>query len=426
MFWLWITRALQRNSECRSLLSRSSREADDERREHTVSTTNQQRRAQHKRQRHSKQRQRAWQARGAEHDRYDPGGAEDFLETVAVAYADSGRLSLLWLDEASRIKDLDDMLSALLARHWTAAQGRGWDEPLARRGLRKLGAEHAQALFEGEPLPLRDRLALLGWVIRLPTIPTVTRRRAEGDTRILDRVRALLAKAESTQYPEEADAFTAKAQQLITEHCLQEALSGAAASDEPGLVRILADDPYADARSLLITVVATANRCRAVWLDRFGFATVVGYASDLDAVEVIHSSLLVQATRSMALAGSGGRQQRSPSFRRSFLFAFASRIGERLFAAQELGLESVADDRLLPVLSRRDSRVEDVTNELFPHLVEQAASITNGHGWAAGMSAADHANLLPFEGVEPVRTETSPSGRPAAGNLSDAGVIVSG
>ena len=42
----------------------------------------------------------------------------------------------------------------------------------------------------------------------------------EERDRILDKVRALLAKAESTQYAEEAAAYTAKAQELIATHAI--------------------------------------------------------------------------------------------------------------------------------------------------------------------------------------------------------------
>jgi hypothetical protein len=41
---------------------------------------------------------------------------------------------------------------------------------------------------------------------------------ADLDQRMLDRVRALLAKAESTDFPQEADAFTARAQELMARH----------------------------------------------------------------------------------------------------------------------------------------------------------------------------------------------------------------
>nr|MDT0667092.1 DUF2786 domain-containing protein [Micromonospora sp. DSM 115978] len=71
---------------------------------------------------------------------------------------------------------------------------------------------------------------VLNLLVGLPVLPTLcpppgtARRqagrpvRSAGDLRVLDRVRALLAKAESTEFTEEADALTAKAQQLIAQH----------------------------------------------------------------------------------------------------------------------------------------------------------------------------------------------------------------
>lgn len=41
---------------------------------------------------------------------------------------------------------------------------------------------------------------------------------------MLDKIRALLAKAESTQFPEEAQALTAKATELIAKYGLEEAI----------------------------------------------------------------------------------------------------------------------------------------------------------------------------------------------------------
>ena len=42
--------------------------------------------------------------------------------------------------------------------------------------------------------------------------------------RIYDKIRALLAKAESTEYPDEAAVYTAKAQELIATHAIDMAL----------------------------------------------------------------------------------------------------------------------------------------------------------------------------------------------------------
>ena len=55
------------------------------------------------------------------------------------------------------------------------------------------------------------------------------RRAGRSGSRMLDRVRALLAKAESTTFPAEAEALTGKAQELIARHSIDEALLAAAA-----------------------------------------------------------------------------------------------------------------------------------------------------------------------------------------------------
>ncbi|TNH30278.1 DUF2786 domain-containing protein, partial [Micromonospora orduensis] len=138
--------------------------------------------------------------------------------------------------------------------------------------------------------------------------------RAAGTARsgspMLDRVRALLAKAESTTFPAEAEALTGKAQELIARHSIDEALlaAGSTTGDLPGGVRLSTDPPYAGAKALLVQEVAAANRCEAVWSDDLGFTTVLGWPADLVAVELLYTSLLVQATAAMLR----GRAERRP------------------------------------------------------------------------------------------------------------------
>src|SRR6476646_1454927 len=99
---------------------------------------------------------------------------------------------------------------------------------------------------------------------------------------MLERVRALLSKAESTTFPEEADALTAKAQELMARHAIDQAMvdaGGTGAGGRTGLPtsrRIWIDNPYADGKSLLFNHVAVANRCRAVFFRSLGFMTVIG------------------------------------------------------------------------------------------------------------------------------------------------------
>jgi hypothetical protein len=127
-----------------------------------------------------------------------------------------------------------------------------------------------------------------------------------ADQRVLTRVRALLAKAESTGYAEEAEALSAKAQQLMARHSLERAVVDAAGADGPQPAtarRIWLDNPYVGHKALLVHATASANRCRTVLYEKIGFITVLGDEVDLEAVELLSTSLLMQATRAMLAAG---------------------------------------------------------------------------------------------------------------------------
>lgn len=230
-----------------------------------------------------------------------------------------------------------------------------------------------------------------------------------GDQRMLDRVRALLAKAESTGFPEEAEAFTAKAQELMARHSIDHALLAAstAAAEEPAGRRIGIDNPYEAPKALLLDAVASANACRAVWSKDFGFATVMGYPTDLDAVELLYTSLLVQATTAIVHAGTRrDRYGRSStrSFRQSFLTAYAQRIGERLRGAtenvsREARRQPGAAANLLPVLAARDDAVRGAFETMFPALSTRTVAVSNLEGWASGRASADRASLGPSQAL---------------------------
>ncbi|MFF2075671.1 DUF2786 domain-containing protein [Kitasatospora sp. NPDC058162] len=240
--------------------------------------------------------------------------------------------------------------------------------------------------------------------VRRPTGPVT------GEPRMLARIRALLAKAESTEFPEEAEALTAKAQQLMAQHSIDDALLAAAGADRntPAALRIGVDNPYEGPKTMLLDAVAAANRCRVVWAKEFGFCTVIGFDGDLDGVELLYTSLLVQATHALNKAGSG-KDSRSKAFRQSFLVAYAARIRERLTAATERATSDAAagrhlredgteeqllpDERLLPALAARSAAVDDEVGRLFPKLVSQRVRVSDGEGWAAGRAAADRAAL---------------------------------
>ncbi|MFI0483628.1 DUF2786 domain-containing protein [Actinomadura sp. 9N215] len=233
-----------------------------------------------------------------------------------------------------------------------------------------------------------------------PSASTASRDRArEVDQRILGKVRALLAKAESTEFPEEAEALSARAQELMARHSIDHAVLAAETGDTGGPAgrRIPVDNPYDAPKAVLLTVVADANRCRAVWHRELGFSTVLGFPADLAAVEMMFTSLLVQATSAMVHAGprrdARGRS-RTRSFRHAFLNAYAARIGERLREAANRAAAGAGGKDLLPVLAARDRAVEQAVDTMFPNLAKgRSGSVSNYEGWVAGRAAADLASL---------------------------------
>ncbi|MET8101489.1 DUF2786 domain-containing protein [Streptomyces sp. NPDC005236] len=248
-------------------------------------------------------------------------------------------------------------------------------------------------------------LELYRLLLRLPSIepldaPTALAAAAGAprETRMLTRIRALLAKAEATGFPEEAEALSAKAQELMARHSIDEALLAARthAKDAPGACRIGVEPPYETAKAVLLDAVAGANRCRAVWNDALCFSTVVGFEPDLEAVELLYTSLLVQATVAMAKAEAAqraGGRKRTKTFRQSFLAAYAHRIGDRLASVAEEQV-TVTEGDLLPVLAARDVAVADHLDRMFPETVTtRMRGVTDEAGWHEGAAAADRAQV---------------------------------
>ncbi len=212
---------------------------------------------------------------------------------------------------------------------------------------------------------------------------------------ILARIHALLAKAESTTFEAEAMAFTAKAQELMTRHTIDAALLAGQAhtnGEEPSAIRVPVDNPYVTVKSLLLQTVAEASRCRSLIHGGLGLSTVVGLAEDLTAVEMLFTSLLVQAQT--ALAGAGPR---SKSYRSTFLLAFTGRIGERLREINDAvyaEAEAKHGGSFLPVLRSQSDAIDDFITDRFGKL--KTTRVRGGGdpaGWAGGRLAADNAKL---------------------------------
>ncbi len=232
----------------------------------------------------------------------------------------------------------------------------------------------------------------------------VSTRTTEEHAKTISRVRALLAKAESTEFAPEAEAFTAKAQDIMTRHAIDEALLADHAGESVDVqgIRVLIDHPYALEKASLLNVVSKANRTRAVWNDFGSSMTLLGVPTDLEQVEMLFTSTLVQATRAMTQAGQQARPsagERSTSFRKAFLIAYATRIGERLAASSAEAAASYGTD-LVPVFKRQADAVDSELARLFPNATTGSRrTMFDARGWDAGTRAADAA-VLPAGSIE--------------------------
>ncbi|WP_372464084.1 DUF2786 domain-containing protein [Streptomyces pinistramenti] len=302
----------------------------------------------------------------------------------------------------------------------TAADPR-WDGQVRRLGaeiwwpsdggyLDALAARRRTSRFEIACAVLAALRALAGLprITPLPATAPAQRAAGPGASRALGRIRGLLAKAEATDYAEEAEALSAKAQELMARHSIDEALlagadgTAAGAPGGPSAVRIGIEGPYEQAKALLLDAVAAANRCQAVWSSDVAFSTLIGFEPDLEAAELLYTSLLLQATGAMSRAGDAqharGRSRRTRDFRQTFLVAYADRIRTRLTAATsaataEATAESAAPG-LLPVLAARELAVEETAGTLFPDTAPvRLRGVRDADGWHQGTAAADRARL---------------------------------
>ena len=205
-------------------------------------------------------------------------------------------------------------------------------------------------------------------------------------------MRGLLAKAESTEFPAEAEALTAKAQELMARHCIEQAMlhdGNPGSRARPTSVRIVVEAPHASAKVRLLQSVASANGCRTIWSERDRVAHTFGYPDDLAAVEMLFTSLLVQATVAVHRAGPQRDQfgrVRTASFRRAFLIAFAAGIGRRLREAADAARDEMAASTgtdLVPVLRHRRAEVDTAVQAAFPSTRRMTASASNVDGWRA-------------------------------------------
>lgn len=222
---------------------------------------------------------------------------------------------------------------------------------------------------------------------------------------LLSRVRKLLAQAEDPAATEgEAEAFNAKATELIARYGIDAALlaSTGRTRDEIGHHLIGVDNPYARDKAHLLTCVASPLRCQTV--HHYGAGTyrvrVYGFGSDVQRVELLYTSLLVQATRQLVAVRpdrDGWYGESTAAYRRSWLHGFAAAVHTRLARAEcQAATErpvSTAGTSTALVLRDRSDQVDAAVEAAHPRLRTMRRRDLSGSGHGDGYGAGTRANL---------------------------------
>jgi hypothetical protein len=320
------------------------------------------------------------------------------------------RAPLEWVEQLHELGVLDPATGQVVGGHgevadrWARTEKLDHDEVLDLTAALLLALSGAPRLSELLTPPER-------WGASNKGLPIPTAADGQVDGKALRTIRALLAKAEGTTFEAEAEAFTAKAQELMTRHSIDAAVlaaHAAGAGSHAGIRsrRVHIDNPYADEKATFLSALAHVNGAKCVWSPSAGFSTVMGFPVDLQLTEVLFTSLLVQATHASASATAHDSRLRTPSFRRAFLVSFADRIAERLESTRTQvthDAEAQYGSTLAPVLAQREAAVEQAYTEAFPNVTLMASRRYNAHGWHAGRAAADRADLGAGAAIDPAR-----------------------
>jgi hypothetical protein len=300
-----------------------------------------------------------------------------------------------------------------LQRAHRGAHALGWRDVDIRHAFRKLPEPKIVDLFDHLEFGIRPwqmsnglddeataRMAeqLLFWLERLFRIPSVESRPMVAADNVLGKIRRLLAKAESTEFNAEAEALYAKAHELMTRHSIDHArVQSSSGRADVATRRVLIDDPYAAQRRVLLVEVAAACGCQVLSSARVGLCTVFGMAEDVEATELLYTSLLLQATQAVTAAADtprGAPAATVAAYRRSFFVGFACRVGDRLqkIRAAVIAESSEQTGDLLPVLADREALIDAAVSEYSTRTL-RGPRVSNASGLIAGEAAGARASL---------------------------------
>jgi hypothetical protein len=227
---------------------------------------------------------------------------------------------------------------------------------------------------------------------------------SDASAALLARVRKLLAKAEADGVTAaEAEALTGKAAELMAKYGIDRALLAAARpeTDRPADRVLDVGNPWARVQAHLLCGLAAAMRCQCVLLPRPGPGTRVhmfGFASDLERVDVLFTSLLIQMWQGLAAARVPDWSRSPRAWRRSWLLGYASAVVGRVQAAEDRAAGEAAAPAAAGgpgaalVLADRRHVIQQNIDRAYP-TTRRARVTYSGSGYGAGWAEGEKADI---------------------------------
>ncbi|MBD0689347.1 DUF2786 domain-containing protein [Streptomyces sp. CBMA123] len=221
----------------------------------------------------------------------------------------------------------------------------------------------------------------------------------------LAQIRALLAKAEATQYPEEAEALTAKAVEFMAKYGVDEALLSDGQPSRDGLTDRYFDlpNPWSMSRVRLVAFIAEGVGCRAVHQGHEVAGGgrrvhVIGYESDVQRAEILYTSLVLQMLNGLNKQVVPFGVRSAKAWRNSWQLGFIERVVERLKAIEDAARAAASGETSATgrsgelVLADRAAAVQAVYRKAHPDARTQRGTYT-GSGYGDGAAAGNRADI---------------------------------
>jgi hypothetical protein len=235
---------------------------------------------------------------------------------------------------------------------------------------------------------------------------------SEVPEKILGRVRALLAKAEATEFPKEAEALTERASELMASYGIARAALSITdpESDKPGDQIITVEEPYARDNASFLGLIMMAMRGDAVLATRRVGGPrplehrvhLFGYVSDIERAEMLFTSLLVQMAHGLAVFEpevpwhvdnpAAYRRKTRRAWVLGFQHTTLGRIKKHEARARQDAVSESSGMEL--VLVSRTEVAQRLKQEAYPKTRKgRSRRYSSAAGYRAGMAAGEKADI---------------------------------